>query len=277
MLVCGAVRCREADLRQSILEAYGFGGASVALVGFQIPRSALGDLGDDEPARDVGDPVAISASDYEELGEGERKCARKEHAVGVLVQLVWLRRREAIRTIRLCHFLFVKSPLKSRYLLDTASALAPPKFRPRSLYYTPLLPHVIHHITPYHPHPTRIPPASLLPPAMVSNDTTPSSPEVQNSDIHVRNGVLQHPIPPACKGSLVLCGVEMVRETQPPSKFTDLRVSLSMIPIASVGAMGVAEWVGGPGGFSADCAIVVVDSGMGDLRDYVIGCWRGCR
>lgn len=32
----------------------------------------------------------------------------------------------------------------------------------------------------------------------------------------------------------------------------------------------------GPGVFSADCAIGVVDSGMGDLRDYVLGCWRDC-
>lgn len=165
MLVCGAVRRCEADLRECVFETYGFGGASVALVGFQIPRCALGDFGDDEPARDVGDPVAISESDYEELGEGGRECARKEHAVGVLIQLVWLRRREAICTIRLCHFLFViislKISLLARYNKCTCSA----KTRPRGLYYTSPLPHAIHHITPSHPihtppNPPGVPPSA---------------------------------------------------------------------------------------------------------------------
>jgi hypothetical protein len=71
VLVRGAIRRCEADLRQCVFKAYSFGGASVAVVGFQVPRCALGDCGDDEPTGDVGDPVAVSTSDHEGPGEGE--------------------------------------------------------------------------------------------------------------------------------------------------------------------------------------------------------------
>jgi hypothetical protein len=67
---------------------------------------------------------------------------------------------------------------------------------------------------------------------------------------------------------VVLCGVEWCVKPKHPSKSTDLHVSLSVIPIACVGAMGVAYLLrSGPGVFSADCAIGVLDSGMEDLQD----------
>lgn len=58
MLGRGTVRGSEADLSESVLEADGLGGTGIPDVGLEIPASVLGDLGDDETAGDVGDPVA---------------------------------------------------------------------------------------------------------------------------------------------------------------------------------------------------------------------------
>lgn len=55
----GTVRGSEADLSEGVLEADGLGGTGVADVGLEIPAGVLGDLGDDETARYVGDPVAV--------------------------------------------------------------------------------------------------------------------------------------------------------------------------------------------------------------------------
>jgi len=60
MLVCCAVACREADLRQCVFEPYALGSLGIASVGGQVPGCALGDFGDDKAAGDVGDPVAIA-------------------------------------------------------------------------------------------------------------------------------------------------------------------------------------------------------------------------
>lgn len=58
MLLRGAVRRQEADLREAVLEARGLGGLGVADVTLEVPVCALRDLADYEAARDVGDPVA---------------------------------------------------------------------------------------------------------------------------------------------------------------------------------------------------------------------------
>jgi hypothetical protein len=50
VLVCGAVGGCEADLREGVLEAVGFGGLGVAHVGGKVPACSLGYLGDDEAA-----------------------------------------------------------------------------------------------------------------------------------------------------------------------------------------------------------------------------------
>lgn len=58
MLGRGTVRGSEADLSESVLEADGLGGTGIADVGLEVPAGVLGDLGNDETAGDVGDPVA---------------------------------------------------------------------------------------------------------------------------------------------------------------------------------------------------------------------------
>lgn len=53
------IRGSEADLSESVLETNGLGRTGIADVGLEIPAGVLGNLGNDETARDVGDPVAV--------------------------------------------------------------------------------------------------------------------------------------------------------------------------------------------------------------------------
>lgn len=53
------IRGSEADLSESVLETDGLGRTGIADVGLEIPAGVLGNLGNDETARDVGDPVAV--------------------------------------------------------------------------------------------------------------------------------------------------------------------------------------------------------------------------
>lgn len=100
MLVCCAVACREADLRQCVFEPYALGGLGVARVGGQIPGCALGNLGDDKAARDVGNPVAI-ARQWVACSTAQTN-SREENTVRVLIQFMRCWRRVAV-SICLCH------------------------------------------------------------------------------------------------------------------------------------------------------------------------------
>lgn len=200
MLVRGAVRRREADLRQSILETYGFGGASVALVGFQIPRCALWDLGDDEPARDVGDPVAVPMLDCGGLCEGEGSAHAKSTRSGSWFSSCGFGGEKPFAPfVSVISVLLSRKELLQLLWLNTTNAIASAKTG-RVVYIIspppPLNTCTSHHITPNPSHQYTL---SVPIPAMASDDTTPITPAVQVIDIHARNGVLQHPIPPAFK------------------------------------------------------------------------------
>lgn len=76
------------------------------------------------------------------------------------------------------------------------------QYRPRGLYYTSPLPPT-QYITSHHTKPTPPKPFGVPLARYGERWHHTQQPEVQNSDIHVRNGVLQHPILPAwcCAGS----------------------------------------------------------------------------
>ena len=57
MLVVGAVARGKADLRQGVVKARALGYLRQPAVVIDVPAGALGNVADNQPARDVGHPV----------------------------------------------------------------------------------------------------------------------------------------------------------------------------------------------------------------------------